>query len=198
MGKSNSKRKSGSSAGKVVARKPKVVAIPKMIEIVYLPEEYPMLDMQLCNMIQHFVDEPTVDRGNDLAEHLLRITASLNMIGGGSVAEQTTPEARTVMSAIRAIDDVSKRARAIPGPIQIRDTERMTLLAAKGNLISALEKIPRHVWVAAERDVKVVYAALTARERAKRKMIEKNIPLLGEQIAAGIVEAQKHDLEVAA
>lgn len=154
-------------------------------EVAYLPEEYPLLDVQLCNLITSFINDPNPDIADDLAYHMQQIACSWNMLHGGvGVLNMRTPEARTIVSAIKAMEDIS--ARYIKTTVLlVRETEAKTLMAARAMLVTILEQIPVILWRRAEKDVRILYTALTIRD----KKVQASLKALEAEITPSMVSA---------
>lgn len=163
-------------AGNKKPRKPmkrRLLVIPKIINVVSIRDEEPMLAMQIYGRIESFLHDPTIEAGNHLCEILCQIAAGLNIIANGVGLRNARDQyAVAVISAISALEDISQRHRK-HGDVTVRPTEALTLRGASGKLDEALGRIPVHVWREGCKDVKVVTAKIDqAREMARREVAQ--------------------------
>lgn len=155
------------------AYRPRELVIPKIINVISIRDEEPMLAMQIYGRIESFLHDPTIEAGNHLCEILCQIAAGLNIIARGVGLRNARDQyAVAVISAISALEDISLRHRR-HGDVTVRPTEALTLRGAAGKLDEALGRIPVHVWREGCKDVRIVTAKIDqAREVARREVAQ--------------------------
>lgn len=129
--------------------RPKLVGIPAIIPMASVLDVMPDMSFHLFRIFDAALDEPTKTTIDDLGGALVSLASALSMASRGvALQDKTDAASLAIKSAIRAYEDIDRRADRT-GVIAVSANEALTLRNAAGVLEWALKTIPAHVWNAA-------------------------------------------------